>query len=455
MTGRPILTADAMRSAEQTAVDSGASVEQLMERAGTALAEAVYRYAGPVPALVLCGPGNNGGDGYVAARHLAKHGIDVRIAALAEPSTSAAKWASGEWGGVVETLSESTNPAPLLIDCLFGTGLKRGLEGHVSSQLSRLCGEAIATAACDLPSGIESDSGAELSGVPTFDLTVTFGAMKPAHRLFPAMHKCGRVVLGDIGIAADTKWHEIAEPELPPLDPAGYKYTRGMVHCVGGAMVGAIALGATAAYRAGAGYVRIGADNYVPNVPAAVVQGLKGSLDDPRIGALLAGPGLGKSGTALLEQVLESGRPMVLDGDALRLLGQPERLRGLDAILTPHEGEFKALFGDLSGTKPQRALDAADRSQSVVIYKGPDTLVASPDGRLALASPAPAWLATAGTGDVLAGVTAAMRARGLAPFEAACAAVWLHGRAAEIAGPQMIADDLAQAISGAVALCTS
>lgn len=455
MNGRPILTADAMRAAEQSAIDSGTTVEQLMERAGGALAKAVYRYAGPMPALVLCGPGNNGGDGFVAARHLAKHGLDVRVAALAEPASPAAKWACGEWGGVVEALSDSTTPAAVLIDCLFGTGLKRGLEDHVRAQLFRLNNEAIATTTCDLPSGIESDSGAELSKVPAFDLTVTFGALKPAHRLFPAMHKCGRVVLGDIGIDARTSWHEIATPELPPVDPGGYKYTRGMVHCVGGAMVGAIALGATAAYRAGAGYVRIGADNYVPNVPAAVVQGLKGSLDDPHIGALLAGPGLGKSGTALLGEVLESGRPMVLDGDALRLLGRPERLHGLDAILTPHEGEFKALFGDLRGNKAQRSLDAAARSQSVVIYKGPDTLVASPDGRLAFAPPAPAWLATAGTGDVLAGITAAMRARGLAPFEAACAAVWLHGRAAEIAGPQMIADDLAEAISGAVALCTS
>jgi ADP-dependent NAD(P)H-hydrate dehydratase / NAD(P)H-hydrate epimerase len=264
------------------------------------------------------------------------------------------------------------------------------------------------------------------------------------------MHKCGRVVLADIGIEAKTDWREIGRPTLPPLDPGGYKYTRGMVHCVGGAMVGAVALGASAAYRAGAGYVRIGADAHVPNVPAAVVQGLKGRLNDKHIGALLVGPGLGREGGALLEEALSAGRPLVLDGDVFGLLGSPERLHGLDAILTPHEGEFKELFGTVEGSKPERAIEAARRSQSVVIYKGPDTVVAAPDGRLGFAPPAPAWLATAGTGDVLAGITAAMRARGLEPFEAACAAVWLHGRAAEIAGPQMIADDLAAAIPNAI-----
>jgi ADP-dependent NAD(P)H-hydrate dehydratase / NAD(P)H-hydrate epimerase len=455
MTGRPILTAQAMRAAEQSAIDGGTSVKQLMERAGASLAEAVYRFAGPTSALFLCGPGNNGGDGYVAARHLAERGVVVRIAAMAEPRSDAAKWARGRWNGEVEALSDSTSPAPLVVDCLFGTGLKHGLEDTVSAHLSGLCRQAVVKVACDLPSGVESDSGAELSEVPTFDMTVTFGALKPAHLLHPAMHKCGRVVLGDIGIAADTSWHEIAAAALPPLDPGGYKYTRGMVHCVGGAMVGAIALGATAAYRAGAGYVRIGADNYVPNVPAAVVQGQKGGLDEHHIGALLVGPGLGKHGRGLLDEAVSAGRPLVLDGDVFSLLDSAERLHGLDAILTPHEGEFKELFGTVPGTKPERALEAAKRSQCVIIYKGPDTVVAAPDGRLAFAPPAPAWLATAGSGDVLAGIAAAMRARGLPAFDAACAAVCLHGRAAEIAGPQMIADDLARSVSDAVALCTS
>ncbi|HEX6072560.1 MAG TPA: NAD(P)H-hydrate epimerase, partial [Sphingomicrobium sp.] len=285
--GRPILTAEAMRAAERSVIDSGTGVEQLMERAGAALAEATYRFAGPLPALVVVGPGNNGGDGYVAARHLAERGIAVRVAALAEPKSDPARWARSEWQGEVESLSDSTAPEPLLIDALFGTGLKRGLDNASAANLSRLCGQALVRVACDLPSGVETDSGAELGEVPGFDLTVTFAALKPAHRLYPAMHKCGRVVMSDIGIRALTHWHEIAPPRLPPLDPGGYKYTRGMVHCVGGAMVGAVALGATAAARAGAGYVRIGADQYVPNVPASVVQGQEGGLDDPRIGALL------------------------------------------------------------------------------------------------------------------------------------------------------------------------
>lgn len=450
--GRPILTAEAMRAAEQRTIDGGTSVEQLMEQAGAALAEAAYRFAGPVPTLILCGLGNNGGDGYVAARHLAERGVPIRVAAMSEPKSEAATWARSQWRGDVEPLSAETRPSSLLIDALFGTGLKRGLEESVSSQLSRLCGAAVVAIACDLPSGVETDSGAELSRVPPFDMTVTFGALKPAHLLHPSMHKCRRVVLAQIGIEADAKWREIGPPRLPPLNSGGYKYTRGMVHCVGGAMVGAVALGATAAYRAGAGYVRIGANDYVSNVPAAVVQGHAGRLDDHHIGALLVGPGLGGDHFDQLEEALSSGRPLVLDGDAFGLLQDPARLHGLDAILTPHEGEFKELFGRIEGSKPMRALEAARRSQSVVIYKGPDTIVAAPDGRLGFAPLAPAWLATAGTGDVLAGITAAMRARGLEPFEAACAAVWLHGRAAKVAGPNMIADDLAAAIPQALDL---
>ena len=249
MTGRPILTAAQMRAAEQAAIDGGTSVEELMERAGAALAEAVYRFAGPLPALVLCGPGNNGGDGYVAARHLKARGVEVRVAALGEPKAAAAQWARSQWDGEVEALSGETPAAPLVIDALFGTGLKRGLEDVVTQQLSRLCDGAVVKVACDLPSGVETDSGAELSEVPRFDLTVTFGALKPAHRLFPAMHKCGRVALADIGITAETEWHEIAPPVLPPLDPGGHKYDRGLVHALAGTMPGAIALAAAAAAR--------------------------------------------------------------------------------------------------------------------------------------------------------------------------------------------------------------
>jgi hydroxyethylthiazole kinase-like uncharacterized protein yjeF len=447
---RPILTADAMRAAEDAAIDAGTSVEKLMERAGAGLAEAAYRFAGPLPALVLCGPGNNGGDGYVAARHLKARGANVRVAALAEPKSDAAQWACSQWDGEVERLAADTAPAPLIIDAIFGTGLKRGLENSVVQQLSRLCEAAVVRVACDLPSGIETDSGAELSEAPAFDLTVTFGALKPAHRLFPAMPKCGRVVLADIGIAADPQWHEIAPPALPPLDPGGHKYDRGLVHALAGKMPGAIALAATAAAKAGAGYVRVSTSRPIETLPASIVQVDTAEVNDPRIGCLLVGPGMGDI-PQVLTLALTSRAPKVLDADAIGHLGEPERLKGQDAIVTPHAGEFAKLFGEIEGTKAEQALEAARRCGAVVVYKGPDTIVAAPDGRVGFAPPAPAWLASAGTGDVLSGLIAALRARGVAAFDAACAGVWLHGRAAEIAGPGLIADDLAAAIPRAIA----
>ncbi|MCL6730443.1 NAD(P)H-hydrate dehydratase [Sphingomonas hankyongi] len=448
---RPILTADQMRSAEQRAIDASTSVEQLMERAGAGLAEAVNRFAGPMPVLVLCGPGNNGGDGYVAARHLAERGIEVRVAALADPASDAAKWARSQWAGEVEALSDETAEAPMLIDALFGTGLKRGLEEAASERFLRLSSRSKIRIACDLPSGADTDTGTLLSQVPEFDMTVTFGALKPSHRLYPAMHRCGRVVLADIGIEALPDWHEIGRPALPPLDPAGHKYDRGLVHALAGKMPGAIALSAIAAARAGAGYVRVSTSRPIDGLPAAIVQLDTAEVNDERIGCLLVGPGLGDA-PQVLTLALTSRSPKVIDADGITHLGDPERLRGQDAIITPHSGEFARLFGKIEGSKPDQALEGARRSEAVIVYKGPDTIVAAPDGRVGFAPPAPPWLASAGTGDVLAGIIAAMRARGLPAFEAACAGVWLHGRAAEIAGPQMIADDLARAVQQALAL---
>jgi hydroxyethylthiazole kinase-like uncharacterized protein yjeF len=447
---RPILTAHAMRLAEQAAIGGGTKVEELMERAGTALAEAAFRFAGPMPVLVLCGPGNNGGDGYVAARQLAERGVAVRVAALSEPRSDAATWARSQWTRDVETLSEETTGEPLLIDCLFGTGLSRGLDDKTSLLLSELVHEASLAIACDLPSGVETDSGALLNPLHDYDMTVTFGALKPAHLLHPAMHKCGRLVLADIGIGASHEWHEIGPPELPPLDPGGHKYDRGLVHALAGTMPGAIALAVKAAARAGAGYVRVSTSRPIDDLPSAIVQVDNAPVNDERIGSLLVGPGLGDI-PAVLTLALTSKAPKVIDADAITHLGDPDRLEGQEAIITPHEGEFRKLFGDLPGSKPERAIEAARRSGAVVVYKGPDTLVASPDGRLGFAPRAHPWLASAGTGDVLAGLIAAMRARGLAAFEAACAGVWLHGRAAEIAGEQLIADDLAAAIPAAIA----
>jgi len=451
MSWRPILTTEAMRAAEQAAIDAGTPVETLMERAGAALAEAAIRYAGPLPALVLCGPGNNGGDGYVAARHLAERGIAVRVAALADPKSEAAIWARRQFDGEVEELAESTQAAPLVIDSMFGTGLKKPLESFASEQLCRLASASSVQVACDLPSGVASDSGEILSAIPEFDVTVTFGALKPAHRLMPAMHHGGRVVLADIGIDAASQWSEIGAPRLPPLDPFGHKYNRGLVHCLAGKMPGAIALGAKAAARSGAGYVRISTSRMIDGLPSAIVQTDTAVLEDERIGCILVGPGMGDI-PQLLTLALTAKAPKVVDADAIAEVGDPERLKGQDAILTPHAGEFAKLFGELGGSKAEQALEAARKSGAVIIYKGPDTVVAAPDGRIGFAPPAPRWLASAGTGDVLAGMTAAMVARGLEPFEAACAAVWLHGRAAELAGPQMIADDLADTIPSALDL---
>lgn len=427
---RPILTAAAMRAAEQSAIEGGTSVEVLMERAGAALAEAVYRFAGPMPVLVLAGPGNNGGDGRVAARHLAERGAEVRVVTLDE-------------------LSDSIAPAAVLVDALFGTSLKRGLEPDVSRQFLRLASQARLRVACDLPSGIDSDSGAELSAVPDFDMTVTFGALKPGHRLQPAMRKCGRVVLADIGVEAAGEWFEIARPEIPPLDPDGHKYSRGLVHCLAGTMPGAIALAATAAAYSGAGYVRVSTSKPIEGLPASIVQVGTADLNDERIGCILVGPGLGDI-PQVLTLSLTSKAPKLIDADAIGLVEDPARLKGHDAIVTPHAGEFERLFGKIEGSKAERALAAAEACGNVVVFKGADTLVASPDGRLGFAQPAPAWLASAGTGDVLAGIIAALRARGMASFDAACAGVWVHGRAAEIAGPGLIADDLAAAIPSAL-----
>jgi len=197
--------------------------------------------------------------------------------------------------------------------------------------------------------------------------------------------------------------------------------------------------------------VRVSTSRIIDNLPSAIVQTDTAILDDPRIGCILVGPGMGDV-PQLLTLALTAKAPKVIDADAIGHVGEPERLKGQDAILTPHEGEFRQLFGAIDGAKPERALEAARRSGAVVVYKGPDTLVAAPDGRLGFAPPAPAWLASAGTGDVLAGIIATMRARGMPSFEAACAAVWLHGRAAEIAGPQMIADDLVTAVPQALDL---
>ena len=306
---RPILTADAMRAAEAKAIAAGTAETLLMERAGEALAEAVRLYIGPRPTLVLCGSGNNGGDGYVAARHLKDQGYPVRVAALAEPTAEAAQWARKRWDGEVEHFAEAA-PAPIIIDCLFGTGLSRGLQPDVSERLQLLVEQALVAVACDLPSGVSGDDGSFLSPVGAYDLTVTFGELKPSHRLMPAMASMGRVVLADIGIESSGNWFEIGEPNLPSLDPLGHKYDRGLVHCLAGQMPGAIALAAKAAARAGAGYVRVSTSRAIDGLPAAIVQTDTAVINDPRVGCIPVGPGLGDI-PQVLTLALTAPRPIV------------------------------------------------------------------------------------------------------------------------------------------------
>lgn len=456
MIGRVILTAAQMRAAEEAAIGAGTSVETLMDRAGRAAAEAIWRFAGPLDALVLCGPGNNGGDGYVIARALAERGVAVRVAALAEPRSAAAVAARMAWQGPVETLGDAA-PAALLIDSLFGTGLARPLDGSVSDRLAALSAAARVRVAVDLPSGIATDDGRILSPMPDFALTVTFQALKPSHLLQPAARHMGRIVVADIGVEAASELVEIGRPKIAAPGPDAHKYTRGYVLVVGGSMPGAAALAASAAMSAGAGYVVLtGEGGTVPNAivrrPAADLDAL---LADKRIGAVLVGPGLGRGAEARkrLAKVLVAPHPVVLDGDALWLLAEMGHPEGNAPIIaTPHAGEFAHLYGN-EGDKVTAARAAARGNRHVVAYKGADTVVAAPDGRAAIGAAAPCWLASAGTGDVLAGICAARHAATGDAFAAACEAVWLHSRAADLAGPGLIADNLIACLPAALAGC--
>ncbi len=435
----------------------GTDAGVLMERAGASVAEATWRFAAGAPTLVLCGPGNNGGDGYVVARMLRERGVDVTVAVLGPPRSSHALAARAAWGGPVVALDDAPTRA-VLVDALFGTGLARGLEPAVAAALVRLAGAARVRIAVDLPSGVATDDGATFgTELPTYDMTVALGALKPAHRLQPAAALCGRVVVADIGVAvASSELTAIGRPSLPAPGAEDHKYTRGMVAVLSGAMGGAALLAATAAQRTGAGYVVLAGGASAGGLHALVHRQGTEVLGDARVDAVLCGPGLGRGAAAerTLVAALACGRPLVLDADALRL-ASPAVLRGLavPAIVTPHGGEFEHLFGALPGSRIDRARAAAAMAQCVVVLKGADTVIAAPDGRVAIADPAPAWLATAGTGDVLAGLVAAMRARIDDPFAAAQAAVWLHGAAAEAAGAVLVADDLLDMIRKVVSAC--
>jgi len=461
MSEAQVLTAEQMRDAEQRIFDTGISVGELMEIAAGGAAEWVRRLAAGRKITVLCGPGNNGGDGYVIARRLKEWGSSVQIVAPLPPKTPAASDARAAWGGPVLT-SGGQAQGEVLVDCLFGSGLVRPLSAEHALLQRDLAERHALRIAVDVPSGIATDTGEPLNEkLPTFGVTLALGAWKFAHCLTAARGYTGTTRLVPIGIepVADAA-QRVTRPRIKAPAPNAHKYTRGQCAVVGGAMPGAALLSATAAMRAGAGYVKL-LGPPASNAPAGLVcdtSDFNEALSDARLKAVLIGPGLGRDEGALrqLRAVLTHKRATVLDADALHLV-EPGDLN-LDApiIATPHDGELDALcrrFAVLAEGRMAKAKALAASSGMVVLAKGPDSFVASPDGALAIGPAASSWLSVAGSGDVLAGITLSRLATGLTPFEAAKEGLWLHAQAARQCGAAFTADDLAASVSEAIAAC--
>ncbi len=469
-----LLTVEEMYGADKAAIAGGIAGETLMEAAGAAVAAAIVARWEKCPVAVLCGPGNNGGDGFVAARHLAEAGWPVRLALLGDAGRlkgDAARMA-GRWPGAVEPLDESAlHGAGLVVDALFGAGLARPLDGPARAVAEAARG--LPCVAVDMPSGVDGNTGAVLgSAAFAADLTVTFFRRKPGHLLLPGRALCGDVAVADIGIPAtvldtlDVALHA-NDPDLwgaryPWPRLSDHKYSRGHAVVVGGcvATTGAARLAARAALRAGAGLVTVATPPAALIVYAAALTSVMtapidgdGAFDDlladPRRNAVLLGPGGGVTETTRrrVRQALAAGKACVLDADALSIFADdPQALfEAIDGpcLLTPHEGEFARLF-DQAGDKVSRARAASAESGAVVLLKGADTVIAAPDGRAVINANAPADLATAGAGDVLAGIALGLLAQGMDVFDAACAAAWLHGAAAAAVGPGLIAEDLCE-----------
>ncbi len=474
-----ILGNEEMRRADALAVKAGVPSLDLMENAGAAVADAIAARFSPCKVAVLCGPGNNGGDGFVAARLLAAHGFDVTVAAPDGHKGDAARMAA-RWQGARKPLEPSAlNDATLVVDALFGAGLARPLEGTYRALVEAVNHSHVPVIAIDVPSGIDGDTGQVRGIAIKADITVTFFRMKPAHLLLPGRALCGEILLADIGIpesATDGICLFENSPSLwgaeycwPKLD--AHKYARG--HCVivsGPAhATGAARLAARGALRIGAGLVSVAAEGEAVAINAAQLtaimvkpfkggKGLAAFLSDRRLNAVVIGPGLGvgEHTRILTEAVLASPAAVVLDADALTSFArEPQALFDKiknPAVLTPHEGEFARIFPGLlesAASKIEAARAAAARANAVVLLKGNDTVIAAPPqdgnkGRAAINVNAPASLATAGSGDVLAGMICGLLAQGMAPFAAASAAAWLHGDAASRFGPGLIAEDLAE-----------
>jgi NAD(P)H-hydrate epimerase len=480
VSGLELLTTAEMARADRLAVSYGVESLALMEKAGRAVADEAGRMVERGARVqVVCGPGNNGGDGFVAARHLRERGIEARVALLGSPDKlkgDAAAMAR-RWGGPVEPLTvASLDGAELIVDALYGAGLARPLEGTAAAVVAAMEKSGALVLAVDVPSGLDGTTGAAGGPVVHADRTVTFFRRKPGHVLLPGRSLCGSVSVADIGIPERVlaeidpqTWANgprLWLPAFPWPRREGHKYDRGHALVVSGPLshTGAARLGARGALRVGAGLVTVASPPDALTVNAAHLtaimlmafdgaDGLGRILADRRKNAVLLGPalGVGEPTRRLVEVVLASGAATVLDADAVTSFeGNAGALTSAIAatghrpvVLTPHEGEFRRLFPDLmQGSKLDRTRAAAARSGAVVVLKGPDTVIAAPDGRAVINENAPSWLATAGAGDVLGGFIAGLLAQGMPAFEAASAAVWLHGEVAGAFGPGLIAEDL-------------
>jgi hydroxyethylthiazole kinase-like uncharacterized protein yjeF len=478
-----------MGRADGLAVAAGVPSLTLMENAGSAVADEAALMA-PVGGhvAVLCGPGNNGGDGFVAARHLRDLRYDVRVAMLGDRAAlkgDAAAMAQRYAGTVAPLSTSSIEGAELIVDALFGAGLTRPLEGAAAAAVEAINRSGCPVLAVDVPSGLDGTTGIAASAVVHAQRTVTFFRRKPGHLLLPGRKYCGLVRAADIGIPASVlidiaprTWANAPSLWLPAFPRPGlaeHKYDRGHALVVSGplAHTGAARMGARGALRIGAGLVTVASPPDALAVNAAHLtaimltpfdgaSGLSQILSDRRKNAVLLGPalGVGAATRELVAAALGSGAATVLDADALtsfegdatalgRAVAQkPTR----PVVLTPHEGEFRRLFPAVTqGSKLDRARAAARESGAVVVLKGADTVIAAPDGSAAINENSPPWLATAGAGDVLGGFVAGLLAQGMPAFEAACAAVWLHGAAAVDFGPGLIAEDLPERLPAVLA----
>ena len=487
MTKSELLSVEQMYAADAATIALGTPGIQLMENAGQEITREIRRRWQPCPISVLCGPGNNGGDGFVVARLLQEAGWPVRLALLgaAEALQGDAAIAATRWQGATEALNIAiVDDAELVVDALFGAGLGRALDGGVRELVEEINRRHITCIAVDIPSGVHGDTGLILGTAVQAILTVTFCRRKPGHLLLPGRLRAGEVVCADIGIPDSVvgglgiTLHEnnpatwLQSYPWSSLD--GHKYDRGHALVIGGPAVssGAARLAARGALRIGAGLVTVAAPEaalgvYAAQLTAVMIvplEGLAEQLLDHRKNAVLIGPGcgVGSDTRQRVSDILAAKRACVLDADALTSYeNAPNQLFeqiNSDTILTPHEGEFRRLFGsgddnDAEHTgKIYRARVAAAQSGAVVVLKGGDTVIAAPDGRAAINANAPAELATAGTGDVLAGFALGLLAQGMKTFEAACAAVRLHGATAGRFGPGLIAEDLSEQLPAELAV---